>query len=205
MRVKMRYLIVVVTVFSCVFTVSGLSSSQKKKTIEASRSVTAVPSYVSISASANPEGDSAQEKAHCFKVAPADALIFTVTSTDTKNHPLPENVMVTVKIINLRLLASARAAGLSKPDVSPSMKFEQSSGPITNGKATVVFKADSSIKRLNIIHLGPNDPMSTTKSGHYSNVALITISPAGKDASAGDPEMYVYPYELSQKPAKCGK
>jgi|SRR5579864_5808271 len=209
LRLKRKHAVALVAIFSSALVVTGFASAQKKAT-KPLQAAAPAQSYITVSGRTNPAGDATQQQNHCFKAAPTSELDLTITSTDAKNHPLPEGGSVTVEILSLGALEQARRRGLSNRDTSPGMEYELTTEIIKNGQAIVKFKADrdkASGRPLNTnIHLGGGpDGTIRTKAGHYSNVALIKILPAGNDITAGESVMSVYAYEISQDPIKCTK
>jgi hypothetical protein len=210
MRLKRKHPVALIAILSAAVVVTGLAFAQKKAT-KPLQAPAPAQSYITVSGTTKPLGeDPTQEQNHCFKAAPTSELDLTITSTDAKNHPLPEDGSVTVEILSLGALEQARRRGLSNRDTSPGMEYELTTEVIKNGQAIVKFKADrdraSGMPLSTTIHLGGGpDGMIRTKAGHYSNVALIKILPAGNDVTAAEPVMSVYPYEISEDPIKCTK
>jgi hypothetical protein len=209
MRSKIQYFIFLVAIFSSALLVTSLASAQKKVTKPAHPAKLA-PAAISVSGSTIPGVNTAEEQEHCFKAAPGSDLVLTISSADI-NRPLPKNGVVTVEIINLSLLDTTRTNSLSKPDVSPDMKYELAAATINKlGYAKVIFPGDankaSAGPRNTTIHLGSLDPMEVPVTTPYSNVALITISNPRNTANMVEPVKYVYAYQVwTKNPSECAQ
>jgi hypothetical protein len=153
------------------------------------------------------DANPAEEENHCFKFHPEADLELTISAADN-NSSFPKSGRVTVEIINLQLLDSARAGGPLTSGLSPTMKYELETGTIKSGQAIVTFKGDLKTNReggfVTVIHLGTLDHMINDLIGSpYSNVALITL-PGRRNTANVEPVKYVYYYKVyTKQPSEC--
>lgn len=201
MRSKWPHFMMLIAIFSSAVLAADLASAQK------SAPQPSQPANISVDAKSNTAGrNPSEERQHCFKSAPGSHMIFTISAADSSS-PL-RNGRVTVEINNLSLLDQARTYSLSKPDVSPGMKYELAAATIKDGHAKVIFKGDANKASAGpgntTIHLGSLDPMEVPVTTPYANVAWIIISNPRKAANAVGPMKYIYAYQVwTKSPSEC--